>query len=52
LDGLLSSCWLDQNNFALISDNPQQARESLAQSINASQEGIKILEKAIEEKRK
>jgi hypothetical protein len=36
----------------LISDNPQQARESLAQSINTSQEAIKILEKAIEEKRR
>lgn len=29
-----------------------QARESLPQFINAPQEGIKVLEKAIEEKRK
>jgi hypothetical protein len=32
--------------------NPDQARESLTQSIDASQQAIKLLEKAIEEKRK
>ena len=42
--------WTAENSDGF--HNPEQARESLAQSINASQEGIKILEKAIEEKKK
>jgi len=47
---ILWEWWTAENSDGF--HNPQHARESLAQSINASQEGIKILEKAIEEKRK
>jgi formate-dependent nitrite reductase cytochrome c552 subunit len=47
---LLWEWWTAENSDGF--HNPEQARESLAQSINASQEGIKLLEKAIEEKRK
>jgi formate-dependent nitrite reductase cytochrome c552 subunit len=47
---ILWEWWTAENSDGF--HNPQQARESLAQSINASQEGIKILEKAIEEKKK
>jgi nitrite reductase (cytochrome c-552) len=47
---ILWEWWTAENSDGF--HNPEQARESLAQSINASQEGIKILEKAIGEKRK
>jgi formate-dependent nitrite reductase cytochrome c552 subunit len=47
---ILWEWWTAENSDGF--HNPQLARESLAQSINASQEGIKLLEKAIEEKRK
>jgi len=47
---ILWEWWTAENSDGF--HNPQQARESLAQSINASQEGIKLLEKAIEEKKK
>jgi formate-dependent nitrite reductase cytochrome c552 subunit len=47
---ILWEWWTAENSDGF--HNPEQARESLAQSINASQEGIKLLEKAIEEKRK
>jgi hypothetical protein len=33
-------------------NNPKLPREPLVQAMNASQEGIKILEKVIEEKRR
>ena len=46
---ILWEWWTAENSDGF--HNPHLARESLAQSINASQEGIKILEKAIEEKR-
>jgi nitrite reductase (cytochrome c-552) len=42
--------WTAENSDGF--HNPDAARESLAQSINASQDAIKLLEKAIEEKRK
>jgi len=42
--------WTAENSDGF--HNPEMARESLAQSINASQEGIKILEEAIKERRK
>ena len=42
--------WTAENSDGF--HNPQLARESLAQSIDASQEGIKILEKAIEDRKK
>ncbi len=47
---ILWEWWTAENSDGF--HNPQQARESLAQSINTSQEAIRILEKAIEEKRK
>ena len=47
---ILWEWWTAENSDGF--HNPQQARESLTQSINASQEGIKLLEKAIEEKKK
>ena len=47
---ILWEWWTAENSDGF--HNPQQARESLAQSINASQEATKILENAIEEKRK
>jgi formate-dependent nitrite reductase cytochrome c552 subunit len=47
---ILWEWWTAENSDGF--HNPEQARESLAQSINASQEGIKILEKAIEAKKK
>ena len=47
---ILWEWWTAENSDGF--HNPRAARESLAQSINASQEGIKLLEKAIEEKRK
>jgi formate-dependent nitrite reductase cytochrome c552 subunit len=47
---ILWEWWTAENSDGF--HNPPQARESLAQSINASQEGIKLLEKAIEEKKK
>ena len=47
---ILWEWWTAENSDGF--HNPQLARESLTQSINASQEGIKILEKAIEEKKK
>jgi formate-dependent nitrite reductase cytochrome c552 subunit len=47
---ILWEWWTAENSDGF--HNPQMARESLAQSINASQEGIKLLEKAIEEKKK
>ena len=47
---ILWEWWTAENSDGF--HNPQLARESLTQSINASQEGIKLLEKAIEEKRK
>ena len=47
---ILWKWWMAENSDGF--HNPQQARESLAQSINTSQEAIEILEKAIEEKRK
>jgi formate-dependent nitrite reductase cytochrome c552 subunit len=47
---ILWEWWTAENSDGF--HNPNLARESLTQSINASQEGIKLLEKAIEEKRK
>jgi formate-dependent nitrite reductase cytochrome c552 subunit len=47
---ILWEWWTAENSDGF--HNPEQARESLTQSINASQEGIKILEKAIEAKKK
>jgi len=47
---ILWEWWTAENSDGF--HNPQMARESLAQSINTSQEGIKLLEKAIEEKKK
>ena len=47
---ILWEWWTAENSDGF--HNPQQARESLTQSINASQEAIKILEKAIEEKKR
>jgi len=47
---ILWEWWTAENSDGF--HNPQQARESLMQSINASQEAIKLLEKAIEERRK
>lgn len=47
---ILWEWWTAENSDGF--HNPQMARESLAQSIDASQEGIKLLEKAMEEKRK
>jgi nitrite reductase (cytochrome c-552) len=47
---ILWEWWTAENSDGF--HNPQQARESLAQSINTSQEGIKLLEKAIEDKKK
>ena len=47
---ILWEWWTAENSDGF--HNPELARESLAQSINASQEGIKFLEKAIEERRK
>jgi formate-dependent nitrite reductase cytochrome c552 subunit len=47
---ILWEWWTAENSDGF--HNPQQARESLAQSVNTSQEGIKLLEKAIEEKKK
>jgi formate-dependent nitrite reductase cytochrome c552 subunit len=47
---ILWEWWTAENSDGF--HNPQLARESLTQSINASQEGIRLLEKAIEEKKK
>jgi formate-dependent nitrite reductase cytochrome c552 subunit len=47
---ILWEWWTAENSDGF--HNPQLARESLTQSINASQEGIKILEKAIAERMK
>ena len=47
---ILWEWWTAENSDGF--HNPQLARESLAQSVDASQEGIKILEKAIEDKKK
>ena len=47
---ILWEWWTAENSDGF--HNPEQARESLARSINASQEGIKLLEKAIEEKKR
>ncbi len=47
---ILWEWWTAENSDGF--HNPESARESLAQSINASQEGIKFLEKAIEERRR
>jgi formate-dependent nitrite reductase cytochrome c552 subunit len=47
---ILWEWWTAENSDGF--HNPQMARESLAQSITASQDGIKVLEKAIEEKKK
>ena len=47
---ILWEWWTAENSDGF--HNPQQARESLMQSINASQEGIKILEKAMGERKK
>ncbi len=47
---ILWEWWTAENSDGF--HHPQMARESLAQSINASQEGIKLLEKAIEEKKR
>ncbi len=47
---ILWEWWTAENSDGF--HNPEQARESLAQSIDASQEGIKILEKAIEARKK
>ncbi len=44
---ILWEWWTAENSDGF--HNPELARESLAQSVNASQEGIKLLEKAIEE---
>jgi formate-dependent nitrite reductase cytochrome c552 subunit len=47
---ILWEWWTAENSDGF--HNPDQARESLALSIDASQEAIKILEKAIEERKK
>jgi nitrite reductase (cytochrome c-552) len=47
---ILWEWWTAENSDGF--HNPDQARESLTQSIDASQEAIKRLEKAIEEKKK
>jgi formate-dependent nitrite reductase cytochrome c552 subunit len=47
---ILWEWWTAENSDGF--HNPQLARESLAQSISASQEGIKLLEKAIAERKK
>jgi nitrite reductase (cytochrome c-552) len=47
---ILWEWWTAENSDGF--HNPRQARESLAQSIDASQEGIKLLEKAIEDKKR
>ncbi|MFB3886072.1 MAG: ammonia-forming cytochrome c nitrite reductase subunit c552 [Thermodesulfobacteriota bacterium] len=47
---ILWEWWTAENSDGF--HNPEQARESLAQSINTSQEAIRILERAIEEKRR
>jgi len=47
---ILWEWWTAENSDGF--HNPQLARESLAQSISASQEGIKLLEKAINERKK
>ena len=47
---ILWEWWTAENSDGF--HNPDAARESLAQSVNASQEGIKFLEKAMEESRK
>ena len=47
---ILWEWWTAENSDGF--HNPEQARESLTQSVNASQEAIKLLEKAIEEKKK
>ena len=47
---ILWEWWTAENSDGF--HNPDVARESLAQSINASQEGIKFLEKAIEERKR
>ena len=47
---ILWEWWTAENSDGF--HNPDAARESLTQSINASQEGIKFLEKAIEERKR
>jgi len=47
---ILWEWWTAENSDGF--HHPEQARESLAQSVNASQEGINILEKAIEAKKR
>jgi nitrite reductase (cytochrome c-552) len=47
---ILWEWWTAENSDGF--HNPEMARESLAQSINASQQAIQILEKAIEAKKK
>lgn len=47
---ILWEWWTAENSDGF--HNPQMARESLAQSINASQEGIRILEEAITQRKK
>ena len=47
---ILWEWWTAENSDGF--HNPDQARESLTRSVDASQEAIKLLEKAIEEKRK
>ncbi len=47
---ILWEWWTAENSDGF--HNPEQARESLAESMDASQEGIKILQKAIDDKGK
>ncbi len=47
---ILWEWWTAENSDGF--HNPEAARESLTQSINASQEAIQILQKAIEERKK
>jgi formate-dependent nitrite reductase cytochrome c552 subunit len=47
---ILWEWWTAENSDGF--HNPEMARESLTQSINASQEAIRILEKAIESRKK
>ncbi len=47
---ILWEWWTAENSDGF--HNPQMAREALTQSVNASQEGIRLLERAIEEKKR
>jgi formate-dependent nitrite reductase cytochrome c552 subunit len=47
---ILWEWWTAENSDGF--HNPELARESLTQSVNASQEGIKLLEKAIADRKK